>query len=86
MMHGDLFVCGKLITSHRKCGKAGCWCAKEAQGHESTYLSAKVGRKWKMIYVPRNKLKMVRGWVKKHKEICEKMIRISNACIEKIKG
>ncbi len=86
LTHEALFVCGTLVTSYRKCGKAGCWCAKEERGHQSTYLSVKVGKKWKMICVPRERQKEVKKWVKNYKEICERMIKISNQCIEKIKG
>lgn len=86
ILHGKLFVCGTLVTSSRKCGKTGCWCSKAEKGHISTYLQVKVGKKWKMICVPKQKQKQVKEWVENYKEICERMIKVSNSCIKKIKG
>ncbi len=86
MLHGKFFVCGTLVTSSRKCGRTGCWCSKGEGGHISTYLSVKVGKKWKMVCVPKDKQKQAKEWVRNYKEICERMIKVSNSCLEKIKG
>lgn len=85
ILHGKQFVCGTLVTSQRKCGKNYCWCAKKAEGHVSTYLSVKVGSKWKMVCVPKDKVKQVEAWVKTYKEISRRMIEISNSCLERLR-
>ena len=30
---------GTYVETHRKCGKATCWCAKESKGHPSYQIS-----------------------------------------------
>jgi len=49
-----------IVTMSRRCGKMGCRC-QEGQRHVSLYLAARVGKKRKMLYVPRQLEELARS-------------------------
>jgi hypothetical protein len=61
----------------RTCGKKTCKCAK-GEKHVSLYVSLKVGRTRKMIYVPPALEETVRAWAGNYREaaaLWEKMLQ-----------
>jgi hypothetical protein len=87
IVHNKLFVYGSMATSERKCGKVNCWCkGKKAGGHVSSYLSVRVGQKRKMIFVPQLMVPQVRQWIQTYKEINDGLLRITELCVERLKG
>lgn|SRR5512138_74077 len=56
-----------LVSMARTCGKKGCKCAK-GEKHVSLYVSLKVGRSRKMIYVPPALEETVRDWAGNYRE------------------
>lgn len=86
LVHREEFVYGSIVTSNRKCGNPKCWCKKKkSYGHESSYLSVQTGKGRKMIFIPKDMVKKVQGWVKTYKEINQKIIKISNSCVERVR-
>lgn len=87
LIHRELFVYGSLSTSKRRCGKINCWCqGKAEEGHVSSYLSVLVGKKRKLIFVPRAKVKDVRQWIQAYREINKGLVRITELSLERLKG
>ena len=87
LVHNKLFVYGSMATSERKCGKVNCWCKdKNAGGHVSSYLSVRIGNKRKMIFVPQLMVPQVQQWIRAYKEINEGLVRITEICVERLKG
>ena len=87
LVHYKLFVYGSMGTSKRKCGKANCRCKKEKNGgHVSSYLSVRVDKKRKMIFVPQQMVAQVRQWVQAYKEINDGLVRITEICVQRLKG
>lgn len=66
-----------LVSMARTCGKKGCKCAR-GEKHVSLYVSLKVGRTRKMIYVPPAMEEQVRTWAANYREaaaLWEKMLQ-----------
>ncbi len=66
-----------LVSMARTCGKKGCKCAR-GEKHVSLYVSLKVGRTRKMIYVPPAMEGTVRSWTSNYREaavLWEKMLQ-----------
>jgi hypothetical protein len=66
-----------LVSMARTCGKKTCKCAK-GEKHISLYVSLKVGRARKMIYVPPALEEKVRTWAGNYREaaiLWEKMLQ-----------
>lgn len=86
LVHRQPFVYGSIVTSKRKCGKANCRCKKEKDGgHVSSYLSVRVGKNRKMIFIPGKMLKKVREWAGTYKEIRGHILKISESCLERLR-
>ena len=86
LVHGKPFVYGSIVTSKRKCGKANCRCKKiKGAGHVSSYLSVRIGKKRKMIFIPRGMVEKVREWTKTYRQINEQLVNISESCVERIR-
>jgi len=85
LIHRKLFVYGSMVTSERKCGKANCRCQKEG-GHISSYLSVRMGKKRKMVFVPQTMVAEVKQWIESYKEINKGIVRITELCIQRLKG
>jgi len=48
----EAVIAGSLQNQRRRCGKEGCRCAKGELHGPYLYLSIRVGRRTRMIYVP----------------------------------
>jgi hypothetical protein len=85
LVHRGTFIYGSIVTSERKCGKAGCWCQKKSGGHVSSYLSVKIGDERKLIFIPQDMLKKAQAWVKAYRELEQDIITISGSCVAHLK-
>jgi hypothetical protein len=86
LIHREAFVFGSIVTSERKCGKAGCQChKKDGKGHESSYLSVKIGKTRKLIFIPRDMLKKVHAWVRSYRDLGRDIQTISEGCVQRLK-
>lgn len=73
-----------IVKMTRKCGKAGCHCA-QGKGHVSHYLSMRVGKGRKMVYIPGGMEAQVREWVNVYKEINEAIDQLSVYSLQQLK-
>ncbi len=86
LVHQQPFVYGSIVTSKRKCGKTNCRCKKKQEaGHVSSYLSVRIGKKRKMIFIPQEMVEKVRDWTRIYRQINEQLINISESCVERIR-
>ena len=76
LVHEGVLVRGGLVVMTRRCGKQECKCTR-GEGHVSLYLSARVGQRRTMIYVPAQWEERVRVWVGRHREASELLDRLS---------
>lgn len=78
---------GSLVEMGRTCGKRGCACYEDKERrHRGLYLSANVGGKRSMIYVPQPWETRVRQWVEHYGRIRETLEKLSLACIRRLKA
>ena len=86
LIHRGAFVYGSIVTSERKCGKAGCRCQKKnAPGHVSSYLSVKISGKRTMVFIPQDMLKKAQQWVDAYRELEEDILKITEGCVQRLK-
>lgn len=76
-------VVGSLVETERLCGKPGCKCTR-GQKHKALYLGTRVGRKRKMIFVPREMHAEVRRWVEDARAAKGLLDTISQAWLERL--
>ena len=81
ILHQQPFLCGSLVTMHRTCGKPGCKCTR-GELHEGLYLALRVGKKRKMIHVPRSLEATARQWVGAYQEAGRLMDEVSGLCFQ----
>ena len=81
ILHQQPFLCGSLVTMHRTCGKPGCKCTR-GELHEGLYLALRVGKKRKMIHVPRSLEETARQWVATYQEAGRLMDEVSARCLQ----
>lgn len=85
LVHRSTFVYGSIVTSERKCGKENCRCHRKGEsGHVSSYLSVRVGKQRKMVFIPQKMLGEARRWVKCYKELSQHIVKISEGCLERL--
>ena len=60
----EAVVAGSLQEQRRRCGKEGCRCARGELHGPYLYLSLRVGRRTRMLYVPAELADQVRGAVR----------------------
>ena len=72
------FIDGSLVVIRRRCGNPNCRCAR-GHKHPAHYLTRKVGKKTRSLYIPVDLLEDVRTWHKEYRrlkrlvgEICER--------------
>lgn len=71
-----------LVSMARSCGKKNCKCAK-GQKHVSLYLSTRVGKSRKMIYVPPQLEAQARALVENFRTVEELLEKMSQASLER---
>ena len=59
---------GTLLHRRRRCGNAGCHCAKGA-GHPALYLILSEAGRQRQLYIPRGWHDRVRQWVDNHHQV-----------------
>ena len=75
-------VKGGLVSMSRVCGNPRCRCAK-GEKHVSLYVSVRVGKARKMIYVPSAWEETIRRWVETGRQAAQLMDEISQACLQR---
>ena len=71
-----------LVSMARSCGKKNCKCAK-GQKHVSLYLSTRVGKSRKMIYVPPELEGRARALVENFRAAQELLEKMSQASLKR---
>ena len=71
-----------LVSMARACGKKNCKCAK-GQKHVSLYLSTRVGKERKMIYVPSELERQARTLVENFRTVEELIEKMSQASLKR---
>lgn len=87
LKYGPTILRGSLIERYKRCGKAGCKCAK-GKGHgPKYYLSvSQPGRHPEMDYIPLNYQELTSKFIENHhsvKDILEKICDINRELIKK---
>ncbi|MBW2148851.1 MAG: hypothetical protein JRG73_19485 [Deltaproteobacteria bacterium] len=81
LVHGQKLLCASLVSMSRTCGKQGCKCTR-GDPHVSLYLSTRVGRVRKMIYIPPSWERSVRSWVEAYREAQRLTEQLSQSCLD----
>ncbi len=71
-----------LVSMARSCGKKNCRCAK-GEKHVSLYLSTRVGKSRKMIYVPPELERQARALVENFRTVEELLEKMSQASLKR---
>jgi hypothetical protein len=78
---GQPLARASLVTMARVCGKKGCHCAL-GQKHVSLYLSTRLGKARKMLYVPPELEPLARGLVENARAAEDLLEEMSQASLE----
>lgn len=78
-------VAGSLQEQRRRCGKESCRCARGELHGPYLYLSLRVGRRTRMIYVPAELAERVRDAVRANTAVEEALAEISAINLELLK-
>ena len=81
LIHSKRLLRGTVVTMSRTCGKQGCKCTR-GNKHLSLYLSIRVGKRRRMIYVPADHENAVRSWVGNYREAEGLIEQLSQACLD----
>lgn len=73
---------GALLTQRRRCGNPGCRCARGELHGPYVYLSARVGRRTRLLYIPAALATAVRRRVSLTKQLEETLAAISAINLE----
>ena len=78
-------ILGSLVTMRRTCGKEGCRCStSERHRHRSLYLSVRLGRKRRLLYVPAKWEQRVTEWVRRSDEVRGLLTKISESFVRRL--
>jgi len=86
IMSQRAFIRASMIKMNRNCGKSNCWCAKEGKGHVSYYLVVRLGKKSKMIYIPKRHEQQVREWVETYQQVQKGINEITKRRVKQLAG
>lgn len=81
----EAVVAGSLQDQHRRCGKEGCRCTTGELHGPYLYLSLRVGRRTRMLYVPAELAEQVRQGVSTNAEVRAALDEISAINLELLK-
>lgn len=73
---------GALLTQRRRCGNPGCRCARGEWHGPYVYLSARLGRRTRLLYIPAALATAVRRRVRLTKQLEETLAAISAINLE----
>ena len=76
---------GTLLHRERRCGNAGCHCAK-GPGHPALYLILSDGKRQRQLYIPKDWHDRVRQRVDNHRKVRELIHQISEIHWNNIKS
>ena len=82
LLHQRMVLAGSLVTMARTCGKPKCRC-RRGHKHVSLYLSIRLGKARKLIYVPTKLEPMVREAVEAHRQARQLSDEVSQACLQR---
>lgn len=78
-------ILGSLVTMRRTCGKEGCRCrTRRRHRHRSLYLSVRLGRKRRLLYVPADWEHRVTEWVRRSDEVRGLLTEISESFVRRL--
>ena len=78
-------VLGSLVTMRRTCGKENCRCStSKRHRHRSLYLSVRLGKKRRLLYVPADWEERVTEWVRRSDEIRGLLAEISKSFVQRL--
>lgn len=76
---------GNVVEMRRRCGKAGCRCAREpAARHASLYLGLSVHGRRRMVYIPAAWEERVRQWAGCYAEVRRALEELSRRSLERL--
>lgn len=78
-------IAGSLQEQRRRCGKEGCRCTRGELHGPYLYLSLRVGRRTRMLYVPAELAEQVRGAVRTNAAVHSALAEISAINLELFK-
>ena len=78
-------LAASLVEIAKHCGRPGCRCQR-GQKHVGHYLTFKVARKTKTVYVPLDLIEEVRSWIQEHRRLRELCREISQLVIARVRG
>jgi len=81
----EAVVAGSLQDQRRRCGKEGCRCTRGELHGPYLYLSMRVGRRTRMLYVPAELAEQVRQGVSTSTEVQAALAEISAINLELLK-
>lgn len=84
IMGQERIIRAGIVKMTRKCGKAGCHCAS-GKGHVSYYLSMRVDKKRKMVYIPGDMEVKAKAWVANYKEMNKAIDQLSSYSLQELK-
>lgn len=81
----EAIIAGSLQEQRRRCGKEGCRCARGELHGPYLYLSLRVGRRTRMLYVPAELADRVRTGITANAEVQAALAEISAINLELFK-
>ena len=83
LLQSRIVLRGSLVSMARVCGKERCRCTR-GHKHVSLYLSTRVGKERKMVYIPSQMEAEVRSWVEAYREVEALIDELSQARLERL--
>ena len=79
-------LAASLARVNKRCGQPSCSCHHGGPLHTAHHLTFTEGGKTRTVYVPRDLLEEVRGWVQEHQRLKGLIHEISQLTLALIKG
>jgi hypothetical protein len=79
-------LAASLVQVKKRCGQPSCSCHHGGPLHPAHHLTFTEGGKTRTIYVPRDLLEEVRGWVQEHQRLKGLIHEVSQLTLTLIKG
>lgn len=86
ILHRPGLLLGSLVTMRRSCGKGGCRCRKDPRRrHRSLYVSVRVGRQRRLVYVPPDWEDRVSDWIGRYRDVRGLLKKISEGFLRRLR-
>ena len=79
-------LAASLARVNKRCGQPSCSCHHGGPLHQAHHLTFTEGGKTRTVYVPRDLLEEVRGWVQEHQRLKGLIHEISQLTLALIQG